>query len=53
MWVPSIFPPNLILIGSLTTEIYHQTEITGNAHRHAQKLNLTFFPYRIFGGVKN
>ena len=32
MWVPSISPPNLSLIGQLRTEIYHQTEITGNAH---------------------
>ena len=31
MWVPSISPPTLSLIGLLTTEIYHRTEITGNA----------------------
>ena len=40
-WLPSISPPNLGLIGSLTTDIYHRTEITGNAYRHAQKLNVT------------
>ena len=26
MWVPSISPPNVSLIGSLTTEIYHRIE---------------------------
>ena len=44
MWVLSITTPNLSLISSLTTEIYYRTEITGNAHIRAQKLNLTFFP---------
>ena len=33
MWIPSIAPPNLSLIGSLTMEIYYRTEITGIAHR--------------------
>ena len=32
MSVSSTFPPNLSLIGPLTTEIYYRTGITGN-HR--------------------
>ena len=47
MWVPTISSLNLSLIGSLTMEIYHRTEITGNAHRRAQKLNVTLFPGRV------
>ena len=33
MWVYSIFPPNLSLIGPLTTEIYNQTGIAGTDTR--------------------
>ena len=30
MWVSSTSPPNLSLIGLLTTDIYYRTGITGN-----------------------
>ena len=33
MWVYSTSPPNLSLIGLLTTDIYYQTGITGQIHR--------------------
>ena len=37
MLLTSISPPNLSLIGSLTTEIYYQTGITGNTDRQTDR----------------
>ena len=34
MWLSSICPPNLSLIGPLTREICYLTGITGNTDRH-------------------
>ena len=48
MWVYSIFPPNLSLIGPLTMEIYYKTGIAGTdtqTDTHTLKLILS-------GGVK-
>ena len=51
MWVYSTSQLNLSSIGSLTTEIYLQTGVTGNTDRQTVKqvhtLNLMISPYRI------
>ena len=36
MWVSSFSPPNLSLIGPLTTEIYYQTGIPGNTDKQTE-----------------
>ena len=53
MWVPSISTPNLSLIGALSTEIYHQTEITGNAHRQTHiETESDILPKQVIGSSK-
>ena len=64
MWVYSTSPPSLSLMGSLTTEIYYRTGITGNTntnihthtrththtHTYTQRLKLILppIPYTIY-----
>ena len=40
MWVSLTSPPNLSLIGPLTTKIYYQTGITGNTDTLTESDNL-------------
>ena len=51
MWVSSTAPPNLSLIGLLTTEIYQRTGFSGNTDTQTDKdierLNLILSPYSI------
>ena len=53
MWVYSIFPPSLILIGLLTTEIYYRTGNKKlethkhiNTRTHTEIYNLPLIQYR-------
>ena len=50
MWVSSMSPSSLSLIGSLTTEIYYRTGVTGNTDR----LGITWtWPGRVLGPVSH